>query len=58
MDGLIRAKEELIRLLGEYRQSVVADLTTGVKLPGAKTTTESIWFFRTICGYQTPILID
>ena len=43
IDALIREKEGLIGLLGEYRQSVIADLTTGVNLPGAKTMTGNIF---------------
>ncbi len=43
IDALIREKEGLIRLLGEYRQSVIADLTTGANLTVAKTETGNIF---------------
>lgn len=43
IDALIREKEGLIRLLGEYRQSVIADLTTGANLAVAKTATGNIF---------------
>lgn len=43
IDALIREKEGLVRLLGEYRQSVIADLTTGAKLAVVKTKTGNIF---------------
>ena len=43
IDALIREKEELVRLLGEYRQSVIDDLTTGANLAVAKAETGNIF---------------
>lgn len=43
IDALTREKVRLIWLLGEYRQSVIADLTTGVNLSVPKVATENIF---------------
>ena len=43
IDALIREKEGLIRLLGEYRQSVIADLTTGANVAVTKAETGNIF---------------
>lgn len=42
IDTLIREKDELIGLLVEWRQSVVAEMTTGVQQPGRKKATGNI----------------
>jgi type I restriction enzyme S subunit len=42
IDNLIREKDELIGLLVEWRQSVVAEMTTGVQQPGRKKATGNI----------------
>ncbi|APW46833.1 restriction endonuclease subunit S [Rhodoferax antarcticus] len=43
IDALIREKVGLIGLLGEYRQSVIADLTTGANLSVPKTQTNNVF---------------
>jgi type I restriction enzyme S subunit len=43
IDALIREKLGLIGLLGEFRQSVIADLTTGANLTVPKTQTDNVF---------------
>jgi type I restriction enzyme S subunit len=43
IDALILEKVGLIGLLGEYRQSVIADLTTGANLTVPKTQTDNVF---------------